>query len=421
MYRNSTKMAGVGALATALTLGTAHADVGQVYFKEAVEAVPLSDRLEIRSDGERYVGAADGLGRIDTLVRLNLHVGVLGRIRNWKVWLKSAADVSAFDAVPTALPERIEESYPFGARPRGVRRDLQFPVDFSVPGTRYCNVLAHGLRAQGLSDAEIFAVDRSAQVNLSPALSFDMSGPSNIIPVADGVGSGSRGRFELVCLAHEQSPPPPPPMEDDGPQRTPLASVSYVNLGLVFDDQPTECPTTVTAHALITASTPGRFTARLRDAFGHTSQTREFEMTAANRQGDQYVKTFQEAFEVGGSTADEDGSGSAGGGLEWVPSGLGYSSEEREEEGVAVAQGLSEPGDKVEPNHDPDEHVNAIRVEIVSAGLGSVRESGPEDYHITCETPTTPVVPGAGAGGRVIEERAPLDGGAVTARTSRGG
>ena len=432
MYCNTTRVVGSGALtALALALGTAHADVGQVYFAEPVASSPLSDRLVIESDGERYVGTADGLGRIDTRVRINLHVGLVGRIRHWKVWLKSAADVSDFDAIPTDLPAKIEESYPFGSRPRSVRRTLDLPTDFSEAGARYCNVLAHELRKQGLSDGQIFAVDRTATVSLTPALSYDMGGPSNIIPWNSDISSAHYGQMLLICQAHEPAHTPLPPGDgdpqrtppgDDGPQRTPLASLASVSLQLIFDDQPTECPTEILARTLVTASTPGRFTARLRDAFGRTSQVREFTMGATDKQGSQYVKTFDEVFEVGGPSVEEE-SGSGGSGSEHRPSGLGFDFEELDQDGLVFESDPSGSGDKLEPNHDPNEHVNAIRTQIVDAGLGSVRESDYEEYRITCldDADPGPVLDiDRPSGGLVLEEGDPLSDDAVTRRLSGG-
>jgi len=401
--RTSTDRAALyGTLATlgwALAAGTAHADSGNVRFYQPSEPRVFPDRLEIASEDGHYTGAVDGVGTVDTYVELRLDAGNVGRVVDWEVGMKSAAaDVGGVWATEMKLPDRLAESYPIGSRPKQLGRDLHLPVAFSARGTAYCNAFADRLRSQGLTDGEIFAEDRSIEVRLVPTLVYEMSGPSDIWDHAPVLSPPELALFELRCMASESAPPAPPAPSDEEPQRTPqtpLASIAYANLALIQPDGPALCPTDVTAQALFTSDTEGRFVVRLRDAFGHASRAVELEMGAEDFNGSVYVETFEHTFEVGATPEGSDlgsDSGSGGGGfLVQQPESIGY--HPLTDEGVLhEVPDWGGVDDVRDPSHTPGEYKNSVWVEIVKAGAGSVSESDHEPYHVVCQGPQPPVL-----------------------------
>lgn len=375
------------AIASVFAIGVAHAEIATVEFISPISPKPLYDRLEIKSDGTQYIGAADGVGRIDTEINLNLSANIVGRVKSWKVWIQSTT-VDSLTTGWSNLPEKLQESYPFGSRPKNVEGSFGLPVSFSSQGATYCNLLAHSLRGQGYSNAEIFSVDRQLSLTLRPALNYEMIGISNVPNPVVEVAQPGLGDLTVICQAYT----PDPVVSDEGPERDPIASIAYANLALAFDDQPTECPTEVMAQALFTSSTIGRFSVRLRDAYGHTSQTIELRMQAADKMGSHYVKTIQQSFLVG----DTD---SQGGRPPIDADTEGFLAEEQEPPPVAP-EGLTgiEASDQLaDLPRDPNEHVNSVWIEIVEAGLGSVTETDHEEYRIYCQNSLSPDLRGPSA------------------------
>lgn len=367
-------------VASVLTVGTVNADLGDVEFTAPISPKPLYDRLEIVSDGTQYVGTADGVGRIDTDIHLSLDAGLFGRIKSWRVWIQSAVAAN-IEKGWIDLPEDLEESYPLGSRPKNVMGSFGLPVSFSSFGASFCNLMASDLRRQGYNNADIFAVNRYVSLTLRPALSYEMTGPASLNDAPQEVatpGSESWGDLELICLAHS----PVVDISDEGPQRDPLASIAYANLALAFNDQPTECPTEVIAQALFTSPHKGRFTVRLRDAYGHASQPIELRMRESDRNGSYYVKTLYQGFMVGDT---ETQGGNVRPPVE--PIGGELTTEPLEPPPIAPDRGPGQgaPDQLADHAGDPNEHVNSVWVEIMDAGLGSVTETDHEEYRVHCQ------------------------------------
>ena len=349
---------------------------------DSIATLPLSGRVEIQSDGSNYTGPEDGFARVNGVVNLRLEPNPTGRVRSWRVWLKSRTE----NGEEIHLNPRPGHLYPSGHRPTGVDRPVDVMADYAGAGAQHCNALAGRLRANaGLSNAEVFAENRTIKVGLEPAVNWDMTasgGFEGFDPSGEGADWPTLWqalhKIDVVCLAQEQEPPP---HADDLLQPT-LASIGYANLGLDYDDQPTECPTSVNVHGLFTGNTPGNFAVRVHGAFGGVSPALQLTMGPAQFNGTHYVTTLNESLTVGAPLMD--GGGDAAPGVEGQHAD-DLAEPPREDPDIRpIDPGNSAADGYTEGAGNPREHEDALWIEILEAGLGSVERSNHASYRILC-------------------------------------
>lgn len=176
-------------LAAALVLpGTASADT------DSIEVVDVKTKqIHVLSNGSDYHDVPFGPIVVDVRIRADAEVS--GRILGWKAYLQIVNEDDIFIDLEEAA---ISKSYPKFHRPKDI--DL---VDTIAAGNSLwkqqvktmCNELADDLRAQGLSNAEIFAQNRTFNLMVRPRLYVSASG-------ADGLDQAYG----------------PPSYDEDGPQ-----------------------------------------------------------------------------------------------------------------------------------------------------------------------------------------------------------
>ncbi len=345
-----------------------------------IGTTPLVGRIEIPSDGSQYLQPAEAV-TLNTEVAVYLHAGRIGRVKNWQLWFKTKIDGEGFgDQSEHAYPPVVSEAYPLGSRPKSVDV-VRFLVQDFDRGTDYCNDNANLLRSLGFSNEEIFADDRILPLAVDIGLGYDFSGLDGMQIFGELQDQGLGQHYpqepvELVCQAYD--PYPEGGLQaGDGLSSKQNARITYANLALMHDQQPTECPAQVTVQALFASDTLGSFSFRFQNAWQQVSQAIELEMTPADYKGGHYTKVFETQFLVG---EEVDTSGmfgedqTAGDGKQLNPLGGGG-------EG-GITGGL---GNLVTEETPDNVHGDSLWVEILSAAANSVETSDMEAYSITCE------------------------------------
>lgn len=366
------------AICTAAMSAPSFADYAS-YISKPPTVTPLGDRIEIPSDGGQYL-PANGATTISTPVRLRLDANTLGRIKSWALYFKTRAVMpNGFVEEFKRHPNSASESYPVGSRPKEIELERFLSLDYHDAPV-YCNQYADYLRTEGYSDVEIFTQDRIFPLQVRVGLDYEFSGPEGFFPwvTPEYLGDGYEERyFDIVCKAYN-----PDPQRDVGGdpirQTGQKARITYANLALAHDSEPTECPAPVTAQVLFAANTQGTFSFRFKNVWQQVSQPIELTMGPENFNGIQYTKVFNHQFLVG--EPEEDG----------MAQGRGEDS--------AVGEGKISPPLEIGGGHslaggggglvvvegDDNEYTDSLWVEILSAASGSVEETDHESYNVTC-------------------------------------
>lgn len=345
-----------------------------------IGTTPLKRRVEIPSDGDQYLPAVAPV-TLNSQVRVVLDPGRIGRVKSWEVWFKTKIDDGEFGSPyeHTYAPS-AGESYPFGSRPKTVDTMRHLVLNFDR-GRDYCNDNADLLRSQGFSDAEIFAADRTLPLAVDIGLQYEFSGPNGIQifdQPNDWAVNGEKVRepIDLVCQAY--NPYPEGGLQGGGNLGTKLkAEITYANLALIHDAEPTDCPALVSAQVLFAAKSQGKFTFRFQNAWQQVSQPIEMEMTAADFKGGHYTKVYERQFYVG--TEQEQAGGVFG--EDAAVDGGKLNPPADGSAGSGFNEGIDNLYDE---QGDGNVHNDSLWVEVLSAAPNSVETSDMEAYSITC-------------------------------------
>ena len=180
------------AMATAMLLaGPALADTGTAVVKSL-----SANSFVVKSDGEKYTAPAKAGQPLGIAFQVFLDAERAGRIRSFEVYPKIEGE--KFQA------HGYKKVYPKKNRPKKVNTT----VDVTIPANEFgevlvgiCNEQADELRSVGLSNAEIFAKNRTEKSSVVPALHYDMTLGAEIWSEAPSqVEAGPLpGRFEVIC------------------------------------------------------------------------------------------------------------------------------------------------------------------------------------------------------------------------------
>lgn len=191
-------------LAAGLSSFSAQAGSGSAGAVRTQKVVP--QQLEVVSNGSSYTKVGP-FGNIVADVWVGIKTG--GTINSWKTWLRIGTQ-EGDDTYQTAWADfssyAFLQSYQQGEKPSKVDRVVQV----IIPATAYqnfavshCNAMASRLRADGLSDKQIFAQDRTIELGVRAELQWD-SNPFGAVFDSYGYSDGELGwadieKFDLVC------------------------------------------------------------------------------------------------------------------------------------------------------------------------------------------------------------------------------
>ena len=128
----------------------------------------ISKKTFVLSDGEKYTEVKPGVIAASENLSADVHVWAaveIGVIKSWSTWLEVRSEAGSL-AIPTVefKDHSFSHSYPKNSRPSEVDRTVQVVVPRSAITNLFatqCNRYAETLRNQGLSNQEIFNINRS--------------------------------------------------------------------------------------------------------------------------------------------------------------------------------------------------------------------------------------------------------------------
>lgn len=212
------RLLSAGALALSMfASASAFADSGGAWVTEVDQAT-----IEVTNDGEDYTTVLSSSPPIKGRMSMSLDTHKYGRVKYWAYWPSIKAETSTGPGMQKEQYKELgySKSYPLGDRPKTVSRDLPF----SIPWAKYapyvldaCNTLASELRSfQGMSNAEIFAVDRTLSIKVDAEITWKMSGSAvETPPLTEITGPGVvNPLIKDVTIKCKKTPPPPPVVPD---------------------------------------------------------------------------------------------------------------------------------------------------------------------------------------------------------------
>jgi hypothetical protein len=180
------------ALSAALVLpGAAQADWQEVTITKVV-----TKQLVVHSNGSSYT-QVPLLANLIADLRVEADAGDWGEIKEWTTWLKMRRENGAVLHFSNFAHHK---AYPWSEH----IKSLDLPVQLAVPKSAWqlvvvdsCNKLADDLRAEGLTDAQIFAQDRVITYGLEAVLKVEMSGPDDL--ALEQASAPFPDELEVVC------------------------------------------------------------------------------------------------------------------------------------------------------------------------------------------------------------------------------
>jgi hypothetical protein len=140
--------------------------------------------LVVVSNGSAYTQTS-GPENLSLTAKLVYSTGVAGRVKSWEAWPEITSGYGVHTEVSNLRFWGGEsKSYPVGSRPKALSLTIGLTVPRSMldqVAVGMCSWLAHSLRDDGLSNAQIFGSDR--EVKLLAGLRYVVD--------ASGAGSGS--------------------------------------------------------------------------------------------------------------------------------------------------------------------------------------------------------------------------------------
>ena len=371
--------------------GTALADTAL----SVVDAI-YPKRIEVLSNGVAYTQPAIPLVSLSASLVVDIDAGVSGRIKSWKAWIglnpKAPGNTSAnvhFSQHPYSV------SYPVGSRPKEVGTrgvSINIPYGSLAPFvTGHCNWLANDLRSKGMSNQVIFSQDRAIVVRVWSTVDAEFTGIAGA-PTPSEVGEHNIKTLDLVCKGQGGVNPDIGPVAGDIKAKT-EARLTSITASVLHDSHPATCPTEATARVTFVADTEGPFTWRFTSASGKVSPPIRMEMRASEKQGNLYIRSYDQKFMVGEKPSPTGGGGS-GAGIGGSAAGVGLAGNPQPGPGKSgvghqqVGGGYAAPA---LPNMPPA-HQDGLRAVVLNAAPGSVEHSAPASYHVQCPVVRNPAV-----------------------------
>ncbi len=156
----------------------------------------VTKQLVVRSNGASYTQVPI-LGNLIADVRVQADAGVWGEIKEWTAWLKMRRETGAVLDFPGFAHHK---TYASSEHIKSVDRQVQLAVPKSawqLAVVDSCNRLADDLRAEGLTDTQIFAQDRTITYGLEATWQVEMSGPDNL--ALDQAAAPFPEEVDVVC------------------------------------------------------------------------------------------------------------------------------------------------------------------------------------------------------------------------------
>ncbi len=178
-----------------LAIGTAHS--AEIHDSQVTSV--LTKTLIVGSDGRKYTHSKTG--DFKARIRVNMDAGFSGRFRSWRTWLKIGREGILRSYWPEYTVGAYYKSYSSSDRPKRVDRTVvafapKSEIERLLLGQ--CNTMAAELRDGGMSDEQIFSIDREITMTAISQLSYDQTGIDGL----SFVGAQSGKEFTLRCEKH---------------------------------------------------------------------------------------------------------------------------------------------------------------------------------------------------------------------------
>ena len=162
------------------------------YIKTVVEP-----DIRVSSFGGQYTDIEYFAAPISGVIGLNV-IAKPGRVKSWKV----SPILVQLNGQKHPFPDHgSSKTYPFGDRPSVVHGTATFVIPFHLYkplAVEACNLHAADLSAQGKSNYEIFAVDRTITLQLDSDMSADANGPYGNDNLIEAVADADDD-FDVIC------------------------------------------------------------------------------------------------------------------------------------------------------------------------------------------------------------------------------
>jgi len=149
----------------------------QISMADSVMVTAAETSVIIDSNGSQYnVKAYDSL---DADVFVQLHAGNNKKIKSYETWLLMAVKDFPNPQWQEYKTLGYKKTYPFNERPNSVVETVGLQVPGLTVGAyavQACNQLADTLRAQGLNNSAIFAIDRTITLGVDANFGFEVTG-----------------------------------------------------------------------------------------------------------------------------------------------------------------------------------------------------------------------------------------------------
>ncbi len=354
------------AMAGLLFTNRAYADLG---FSYHITSFPVNNLTVISLDGANYTKNVSAQSTLSAVIDVEIDAGLFGVIHSWSTWLNTD---------PVGVPGANKVQHKSGGFVRTynngpgyvneVDKEVAVTADYSTLAVNNCNKLADDLRNQGYTNDEIFSEDHTIQIDVTPSLDYDINHNGEVIHEVPNSKT-----VELVCKAFE--------VVDDGPTREPSPEKAHLLsavLNMLYEEEPTDCPTEVTASAVFIADVPGVFTFRFRSIFGQVSDPIDLTVQQSdfNPGTGIYVKTYVQPFMTG-----EEADPIVIGGGDVVPNNIG---DKKNPEDHPDGDDSINIDDAIIDVTGPNLHWDTLWIEIIDAGPGSVETSDFDSYNVIC-------------------------------------
>jgi hypothetical protein len=387
------------ALAAVAALPATAAETAQTTVQQITPAV-----VEVRSDGNNYVGTVVPQIQIRGKVRVQLDAGVSGRVKTWSIWPKLVPVNAGVGYEAQFQQNKTTKSYDAGQRPKSVDEEAWMAMSHDATrnyAVSACQTRATQLRTAGKTDQEIFSTDRAIPLQLQAALSYEFSGVSVGQPLAEVVGNAPT--FNIICKASAQG------MQGTAvgggiPTNSP-ALLQQVSMSASAPIGPTRCPAEVTTFMTFktdASQAPGYVRYRVKSLSGKVSPLMTVQFSASDRNGSQYVKTVPQSFMVGVPPAPP--APATGTPLVGSQASGDYASPTRPDPN-SIVRGQGRPtgptGEGAAGAPTPaNVHKDSLWVDVETAQQGSAAKSNYAAYTVTCDVIQTGVGGGAAGGVR---------------------
>lgn len=141
--------------------------------------------LEVVSNGTSYTKMTNQ-GMTNISVHIEYDAGVAGRVKSWKVRPIIKTGYGVENTLSGMNSYEVSKSYKVGHRPKIVDKTVVADVptsEYKAAAVAMCNQLANDLRGQGMSNKQIFDVNRSVNFKVNASFVTDASGAGSNDPI----------------------------------------------------------------------------------------------------------------------------------------------------------------------------------------------------------------------------------------------